>query len=338
MKAVEIYPEFGIENLRVAERPEPEPGPDDVKIRVRAVSLNFRDLKTVEGVNYPGIELPRVPCSDGAGEVVEVGENVTKVRAGDRVTGLFMPSWQDGPVTPADAAGSQGGLVDGMAAQLRVLPASGVVATPDYLTDEEAATLPCAALTAWNALFENRRLARNRTVLVRGTGGVAMFAFQIAKALGCRVLATSSCSEKIAKLTELGVDAVCNYREENWVDWAKGQTGGEGVDVIIDSVGGETLNESTEAAKMGGYIALMGVLGGCEGQIKTVNILRKNLHLQGIFVGSRGMQERMNEYFEKHRIRPLISNRFDLEDVQGAFRCMAEGRHFGKIVVSLDAG
>lgn len=335
MKAVEIFPEFGIENLRVAERDEPEPGPDEVKIRVLAVCLNFRDLKTVEGVNYPAIELPRVPCSDGAGEIVSVGENVSNWKPGDRVMGLFMPTWQDGAVTPADAAAAQGGLIDGMAAEFRVLPASGIVRTPDYLSDEEAATLPCAALTAWNSLFENRRLARNRTVLVRGTGGVAMFAFQIAKALGCRVFATSSCPDKIAKLRELGADGVCYYREENWVEWALAQTNGEGVDVIVDSVGGETLNESTEAAKMGGYIALMGVQAGFEGNVKTVNILRKNLQIQGIFVGSRDMQERMNEYFEKHEIRPIISHRFGLDDVQGAFRCMAEGQHFGKIVVNL---
>lgn len=336
MKAVEIFPAFGIDNLRIADRPEPEPGPNEVKIRVRAVSLNFRDLKTVEGVNYPSIELPRIPCSDGAGEIAAVGSGVTDLKVGDRVMGLFMPTWQRGSVTPADAVAAQGGFVDGMAAQYVVLPANGVVKTPDYLNDEEAATLPCAALTAWAALFENRRLAANRTVLVRGTGGVSMFAFQIAKALGCRVFATSSSPDKIAKLQELGADGVCNYREENWVEWAQAQTDGAGVDVIVDSVGGEALNESTEAAKMGGYIALMGVQEGIEGNIKTVNILRKNLQLQGIFVGSREMQLRMNEYFEKYQIRPLISDRYSLNDVQDAFRCMSERRHFGKIVVSLD--
>jgi len=335
MKALEIFPEFGVKHLRIAERPEPEPGPGEVKLRVQALSLNYRDLATVKGVNYPGIVLPRIPCSDGAGEVVAVGEGVDRVAVGQKVMGLFMPKWIDGPLTPAKAASSQGGLDDGMAAEFRVLPAEAVVPIPAHLSVEEGATLPCAALTAWNALFENRPLQAGQTVLIRGTGGVAMFGFQFAKAAGCRVLATSSSADKRERLLELGVDAVCDYRTENWVDWSQDQTDGQGVDVVIDSVGGERLNESLDAVRVGGYIALMGVLDGFEGKIRTSNILRKNLHLQGIFVGSREMMERMNTFISEHQLRPLISDTFPLEEAQAAFHCMEEGRHFGKIVVTL---
>ena len=335
MKAVEISPEFGIEHLRISERSEPAPGSGEVKMRVEAVSLNFRDLGTVKGINYPDIELPRIPCSDGAGVVVEVGPGVSGVRVGDRVSALFMPAWIDGHLTPEKAASSQGGLADGMAAEHRVLPTEAVVPIPDHLSTEEGATLPCAALTAWNALFENRELSPHDTVLVRGTGGVAMFAFLFAKAHGCRVLTTSSSEHKRDRLKQLGADGVCDYRRENWIEWARAETAGEGVDVIVDSVGGATLNESLEAAKLGGYVALMGVLGGFEAPVKTVDILRKNLHLQGIYVGSRQMTVRMNEFLAKHEIHPLISHTFDLDQVKEAFRCMDQGGHFGKIVVRL---
>ncbi len=304
-------------------------------MRVRAVSLNYRDLATVKGINYPDIELPRIPCSDGAGEIVALGEGVDSVQVGDKVAALFMPAWIEGPLTGQKAASSQGGLADGMAVQYRVLPAEAVVPIPGHLSLEEGSTLPCAAVTAWNSLFENRPLQEGQTVLVRGTGGVAMFAFQFAKAAGCRVLATSSSESKRKQLLDLGADAVCDYCQQSWVDWAQEQTGGLGPDVIVDSVGGELLDESLRAVKIGGYIALMGVLDGFEGKIKTSNILRKNVHLQGIFVGSRQMMERMNAFIAEHQLRPIISDTFALSEAQEAFRSMDQGRHFGKIVMTL---
>lgn len=335
MNVVELFPEFGIENLRVTERPEPAPGPGEVKIRVRAISLNYRDLAIVKGINLPNLELPRIPCSDGAGEVVAVGPGVTRVKTGDRVMGLFMPDWIDGQVTPAIAAGAQGGLVDGMAAEYRVLPERAVLPMPSHLSFEEAATLPCAGLTAWNSLFENRPLQSGQSVLMRGTGGVAIFSLLFAKALGCRLLATSSEAEKRDRLLHLGASAVCDYKEHDWVAWAQKETSGAGVDVIVDSVGGASLNDSLKAVRMGGYIALMGVLEGLEGNITTGLILRKHIHLQGIFVGSRAMFGRMNAFIARHALRPVISHTFAVEEIQAAFRCMEERQHFGKIVVRL---
>ena len=335
MRAVEIYPEFGIDNLRIAEREEPAPGPDEVKIRVRAISLNYRDFKTVEGVNYPSIDLPRIPCSDGAGEVVEIGSGVKGVNVGEKVVALFMPEWIDGSLTPEIAASSQGGLDDGMATEYRVLPSSAVLPIPDHLSVTEAATLPCAGLTAWNAIFENRPLRKEHTVLVRGTGGVAMFAFQFAKALGCRVLATSSNPAKIEKLRAMEASAVCNYKDTDWVEWAIEQTEGKGVDFVVDPVGGQALEESVLAARMGGYIGLMGVIQGIEGNIRTANILRKNLHVQGIYVGSREMFKRMNAFISEHQIHPQISHEFSLDQIQEAFETMKSGGHFGKIVVTI---
>jgi len=335
MNAVELQGAFGIENLRLLDRPEPTPGPGEVKIRVEAVSLNFRDLSVVKGINLPNLELPRVPCSDGAGEVVATGPGVTRVKAGDRVMALFMPDWIDGHVTPAMAAGSQGGLADGMATEYKVLPERSVVLIPSHLSYEEAATLPCAGLTAWNSLFENRPLQPGQTVLVRGTGGVAIFSLLFAKAHGCRVFATSSDEEKRDRVLKLGASAVCDYKQTDWVAWAREETDGAGMDAIVDSVGGASLNDSLQAVRMGGYIALMGVMAGLEGNISTGLILRKNIHLQGIFVGSRSMFERMNLFISRHALRPVISHTFPVSRIQDAFRCLEERRHFGKIVVRL---
>jgi NADPH:quinone reductase-like Zn-dependent oxidoreductase len=335
VKALVIDSAFGIDNLRVIDRQDPAPGPGEVRLRVRAVSLNYRDLGTVRGVNYPDIDLPRIPCSDGAGEIDQTGPGVTTAAVGDRVTGLFMPAWIDGPFTPGKAASSQGGLADGMAAEFRVLPEEAVVPIPDHLSFEQAATLPCAALTAWNSLFENRPLEHGQTVVIRGTGGVALFALQFALEAGARVLATTGSADKAQTLRDLGAADVYIGRDEGWADWARELTRGIGADVIVDSIGGASLNQSLAAVRMGGYIALMGVLDGIEGTIRTVHILRKNVHLQGIYVGSREMTGRMNSFLAAHRIEPRISHTFPLEQAQQAFRTMENHEHFGKIVVRL---
>lgn len=335
MQALVIQSAFGIDNLRIVDRPDPVPGPDEVRLRVHAIALNFRDLGLVRGVNHPDLILPRIPCSDGAGEVDLVGPGVATVRPGDRVTGLFMPAWIDGPLDRKKIASSQGGLADGMAAEYRVLPARAVVPVPDHLSFEEASTLPCAALTAWNSLFENRPLQPGQSLLIRGTGGVAIFALQLGLAAGARVFATTGSSEKAERLKELGASAVFVGRDEAWVRWALDQTGGEGVDAIVDSIGGATLTQSLAAVRVGGYIALMGVLAGFEGSIRTVDILRKNVSLQGIYVGSRAMQERLNAFLAKHQIRPQISHRFPLAAAPAAFRTLESHQHFGKIVITL---
>lgn len=335
MKALVIQNALSIDNLCLVDRPDPLPGPGEVRIRVRAVSLNYRDLAIVKGVNHPGMALPRIPCSDGAGEVDLTGPGVTAVRPGDRVTGLFMPAWLDGPLDRTKIASAQGGLNDGMAAEYRVLPEHAVVPVPDYLSLEQAATLPCAALTAWNSLFENRPLLPGQTLLIRGSGGVAVFALQFGLAAGARVLATTGSTAKAERLKELGASAVFVGRDETWAGWALDQTVGEGVDALVDSIGGATLSQSLTAVRVGGYVALMGVLAGVEGSIRTVDILRKNIHLQGIFVGSRVMEERMNGFLGQHRILPQISHRFSLAEAQAAFRAMESHQHFGKIVVTL---
>jgi len=335
VKTLAIQSAFGIDNLQLTDQEVPRPGPGEVRLRVRALSLNYRDLGTVKGVNYPDIDLPRIPCSDGAGEIDEVGPGVESLRPGDRVSALFMPKWIDGPLTPEKAASSQGGLVDGMAAEYRVLPAESVVPVPDHLSLEQAAILPCAALPAWNSLFENRPLQAGQNVLIRGSGGVSLLALQFAIAAGAKVLATTGSEEKASRLRELGAEEVYVGRDEGWVDWARARTDGQGPDGIVDTIGGAALNQSLAAVRLAGYIALMGVLAGIEGNIQTFQILRKNIHLQGIFVGSREMTERMNAFLSNHRIEPQISHRFSLEEARAAFRTMENQAHFGKIVITL---
>lgn len=336
MKLFEITKEkgFGLDALTLAERAEPKPGHGEALVKVKAASLNYRDLLVVKGFYNPKMPLPRIPFSDGAGEVVEVGEGVTRVKPGDRVAAIFMQTWIDGGLTDGKAKSALGGGVDGMLAEYVVLHEEGLVKVPEHLSDEEAATLPCAAVTAWNGLITQGNLKAGDTVLVQGTGGVSIFALQFAKMTGARVIATSSSDEKLERVKQLGASDCINYKENpDWDKTARQLTGGVGVDHVVEVGGSGTLNRSLSAVRMGGHVSMIGVLTGGGGEIKTGSILMKNLKLQGIYVGSREMFEAMNSAIALHKLRPVIDRVFPFEETREALKHMESGAHFGKIVV-----
>lgn len=335
MKAYEIQ-KFGADNLIIVERPEPKPGHGQVVIRVKAVSLNYRDLLMVEGTYNPKLKLPLVPVSDGAGVVAAVGEGVTRVKVGDRVAGNFAQRWIDGQPTRAKLSGSLGGPLDGMLAELVVLDEEGVVHLPDHLTYEEAATLPCAGLTAWNCLINQGRLKTGEVVLLQGTGGVSIFGLQFAKMTGAEVIITSSSDEKLERARGLGADHCINYKTNpDWERRAYEITGGNGVDHIIEVGGAGTLAKSLRAAKVGGHVATIGVLAGASTELNVNWILMRNIRLQGVLVGSRQMFEDMNRAITLHRMKPVVDRVFEFEQAREAMDYMRSGAHFGKVCMGV---
>ncbi|MBM4071605.1 MAG: NAD(P)-dependent alcohol dehydrogenase [Planctomycetes bacterium] len=333
MKACEIQGGFGIDSLQVVERAEPRPGAGQALVRMRAWSLNYRDLLLVKGNYNPKLKLPFTPLSDGAGEVVAVGDGVTRVKPGDRVAGIFMQSWLDGAVTEAKAASALGGAIAGVAAEQMLFDAEGLVHVPDHLNFDEAATLPCAAVTAWHALVSHGHVKAGDTVLVQGTGGVSIFALQFALLSGACVIATSSSDDKLARVLQLGASDGINYKTTpEWGKRVRELTGGQGVDHVVEVGGAGTLGESLRAVRMGGDISLIGVLAS-GGQFNPVPILMKSVRVQGIFVGSRSMFEAMNRAISQKQLRPTVDRVFSLADIRDAFRHMESGTHFGKIVV-----
>jgi NADPH:quinone reductase-like Zn-dependent oxidoreductase len=325
-------PSFGLDSLKLADRPEPTPGAGQVLVAVRAVSLNYRDLLIVKGLYNPRMPLPRVPCSDAAGDVVAVGPGATRVAIGDKVCGTFMQHWVAGRITDAAGRSALGGDIDGVLAERVVLAEEGVVKYPVHLSAEEAATLPCAALTAWHALAGGGVRA-GETVLLQGTGGVSIFALEIARQFGARVLITSGSDEKLARALQMGAAAGVNYRTTpDWDKWTRSQTGGLGVDHVVEVGGAGTLERSCKAARTGGHIALIGVLAGT-GSVNPMPVLMRSLTVRGIFVGSREMFEDMNRAFELHQTRPVIDRVFNFEEFPAALRHLESGAHFGKVVV-----
>lgn len=334
MKAAVIQNAFGLENVAVVDRPDPTPGAGQVLVRVRAASLNFRDLLIAKGLYNPKLAFPRILGSDAAGEVVAVGASVTKWKPGDRVANTFMPNWRDGTITDAAAKPTYGNDIDGVFAELIAVDENGLVRLPDHLSYEEAATLPCAAVTAWNALTA-ANTGPGTTVLLQGTGGVSIFALQLAKALGAKAFITSSSDEKLTRATALGAAAGTNYKTNpDWDKWARQQAGGTGVDVVIEVGGAGTLDRSLKAVKTGGHVALIGVLAGM-GNFNPMSILMKAVRLQGVFVGSRAMFEAMNKVIAEKQIRPVIDRAFPLSDAPAALRHMESGSHFGKVVLKM---
>lgn len=334
MKAIQITGTDGLASLQLNDIPQPVPGAGEVLVRVHAVSLNYRDYMNVMGIRGITGPIPRVPCSDGAGEVAAVGEGVTDWKTGDRVVIPFMPQWLDGQMTQQHQALALGANVDGLMREFAVLPANCLIRIPEYLSFDEAATLPCAAVTAWDALVERGDMKPSDTVLVLGTGGVSTFALQIAKQAGTRVLAITSSDEKAQRLIEMGADAVHNYTADPaWDQWALAQTNGLGVDRVIEIGGPDTLNRSIAATRFSGHIALIGVLTGVSGEVQTVGILRKAIRLDGIYVGSKAMFQRMLAFMESAQLRPVIDSTFTLDQAPAAFAHMASGSHIGKIVV-----
>ena len=333
MRAVEIQGAFGLDHLALVERPDPVPGPGQVLVQLRAASLNYRDLLTVEGKYNPKQKLPLIPCSDGAGEVVAVGDGVTRVRLNDRVCPIFAQRWIAGEPTRERLRSTLGGPLDGALAELAVFDQEGLVKIPEHLTDEEAATLPCAAVTAWTALDG---ITAGDTVLLQGTGGVSIFALQLANLRGARVIITSSSDEKLARARELGAAEGINYRETpDWGAKVKELTGGTGVDRVVEVGGAGTLKQSLQAVRMGGTIALMGNLAGTTAEIPLPLIFMQNVRVQGILVGPRESFEALNRAIAFHHLHPVIDRVFPLEEIRDALEHMGAGGHFGKIVVRI---
>lgn len=324
------------DQLTHSEQNQPVPGEYEVLVQVKAVSLNYRDILVTRGV-YGGKNPDNlIPCSDGAGVVVAIGKQVSRVQVGDRVMGTFFQNWLSGRFKPEYGASALGGAINGMLAEYVVLNENGLVQTPAHLSDEEAATLPCAALTAWNALVEQCQVRPGESVLLQGTGGVSMFALQLAKMMGLKVYMTSSSDQKLARLKEMGADAVFNYKTNpNWSQELLSQTGGHGVNHVVEVGGSATLNQSIELCATSGHIAMIGVLTGVQGEINTGAILHKSLHIHGIYVGSRDMFEAMCQALSVNRIQPVIDRVFSFQESAAALEYLQSGQHFGKVVIRL---
>jgi NADPH:quinone reductase-like Zn-dependent oxidoreductase len=333
MKVFEIKQASGIDALTLTERPEPKLGYGQALVKIKAVSLNYRDLLVVKGAYSRNLPLPLVPCSDGAGEVVEVGEGVTRVKRGDRVAGIYMQTWISGELDESKARSALGGAIDGVLAEHVLFHEEGLVHIPEHLSYEEAATLPCAAVTAWNGLITSGGLKPGDTVLVMGTGGVSIFALQFAKISGARVIATSSSDEKLERVKQLGASDGINYKSVP--DWDKKVwelTNKVGVDHVVEVGGAGTLAKSLRVVRMGGHISLIGVLTGV-GEVNPLPAVMKNICIQGIYVGSQEMFEAMNRAIVLNQLHPVVDRVFPFEETHEAYRYMESGAHFGKVVI-----
>ena len=334
MKSVEVR-EFGIDQLALVEKETPRPGPGEVLVRMTAASLNRRDHMVVTGTYNPKLPRPMVPLSDGGGIVEEVGPGVTRFKQGDHVAACFMQNWIDGPVNREKGLSALGGSIDGVLREFAVFSVQGLVRVPPGLSDEEAATLPCAAVTAWHALFEDHRGMPGDSVLLQGTGGVSIFALQFAKVAGLRVIITSSSDEKLARARELGAAETINYkRTPKWEEEARNLTNGEGVDQVIEVGGSGTMPGSLRAVRTGGVVSVIGALSGREATISPVQILMNSIQAKGIYVGSRAMFERVNQAIAFHKIRPVIDRTFQWTEIRDALHYMETQQHFGKICLS----
>ena len=329
---------FGIDKLAFVDLPQPRPGRGEVLVKIHAVSLNYRDLLMVRGHYNPRMALPRIPCSDGAGEIVETGEGVTSTSPGQRVAGIFMQRWLDGPPTAENSRGALGGDVDGMMAEYVVLPQSGVVPIPEHLSYTDAATLPCAGVTAWNALQNAAQVKPGDVVLIQGTGGVSIFALQFAKMVGATVIGTSSSDEKLERAKAMGLDAGLNYRQSpEWAKWVLKQTADRGADLIVEVGGAGTFTQSLQAVRFGGTVAQIGVLSQSEQPLPIAPILHRQVRIHGVYVGSRAHFETMNRAITANRMRPVVDRIFAFGEASEAFNALQQAHHFGKIVIQVVA-
>ncbi|MBP8305740.1 MAG: NAD(P)-dependent alcohol dehydrogenase [Burkholderiaceae bacterium] len=341
MKQIRLSQPASLDQLKLVTSAEPRrPGPGEVLVRVHASSLNFHDYAVVVG-RIPAAE-GRVPMSDGAGEVVEVGPALDTVAmqaplaAGDRVISLFFPRWQDGGPSRTNRAGVPGDHADGYAAEYVTVPAYALTRQPKGYSHAQAATLPCAALTAWRALIVEGPVQQGEVVVVQGTGGVSLFALQFAKLAGATVIATSSSDEKLERLRQLGADHLINYRTQpKWARTVTEITEGEGADHVVEVGGPETLVQSIHACRSGGHISMIGVLTGVEGKVSTATIMSKNIRLKGITVGSCRHQLDMIRAIDANGLQPVIDSHFPLERIADAFRHQESNKHFGKIVLDI---
>lgn len=338
MKSWQLTAPTGADALKLVKQAEPKPGPGHVVVQVRATSLNYRDLMVASGRYGPGITLPLIPLSDGAGEIVAVGDGVEGWKAGDRVAGTFFQNWQSGPVRREVFSTALGGSIDGMLAEYVTLSADGVISVPPHLSFAEAATLPCAALTAWHALVTDGHISAGQTVVVLGTGGVSIFALQFAKMHGARVIITSGSDSKLARAKALGADEVINYRATP--DWEKQVfrlTDKAGADHIVEVGGTDTLPRSLRAVALGGTISVIGGVSGFTSEVALIDILGKSAVIRGIYVGNRDMFAAMNHAISLHRLKPVIDRMFPFAEAPAAYRFQESGAHFGKVVITVES-
>lgn len=336
MRALQVAEPWGLDKLEVVEVDAPTLGHGEVLVRMRAVSLNYRDLLMVGGMYSRGSAMAGAvtPFSDGCGMVEAVGPGVTRVKPGDRVSTLFFQNWASGPARVENLTSSLGHPIPGAGRELATFSQEGVSKVPDFLTDQEVSTLPCAALTAWRGLFEDARLEPGDTVVLQGTGGVSIFGLQFAKAAGYRTVITSSSDEKLSRAKALGADHLVNYKTTP--DWAKAvreATGGVGADFVMEVGGAGTIQQSLRAVRIGGHIAIIGVVAGAAEGFNPAVLIGNNARLQGLSVGSRSMFEAMCRAIELHQIRPVVDKVFPWTEARAAFQAMQGGEHFGKIVL-----
>ena len=334
MKAFELHPEEGFDALTLVDRERPAIGPGEVRVRVRAVSLNYRDLMVARGSKKRAKRI--VPGSDGSGEVIEVGSGVKRLAIGDRVAAAFFPAWLDGPFAEEHHAGALGGSLDGMLAEEVVLPERAWVTIPARYSFEQASTLPCAGVTAWHALFEAAAVRPGETVLVQGGGGVSTFALQLARFAGAKVIATSSSPGKRARFEQMGAAVTIDYKgDAKWGDTARAAAGKGGVDLVVEVGGAGTFDQSVASLRYGGHMSLLGILAGTQGPINTYAIFHKNIRIRGVYVGSVAMFERLVRVLDQSNIDPVIDRVFPFEDARAAYDHLASGAHFGKVVIRL---
>jgi NADPH:quinone reductase-like Zn-dependent oxidoreductase len=338
MRALNVAAPWGLDAIKVVELPDPTPGPGQVLVRMKAVSLNYRDLLMVNGMYGRGAANTSdviTPFSDGCGVVEAVGAGVTRVKPGDRVATLFFQGWVSGPPTLEKLMTALGFPIPGAGSELQTFSEHGVSKVPDFLTDQQVATLPCAALTAWRGLFVDARLEPGDTVVLQGTGGVSIFGLQFAHAAGLRTVVTSSSDAKLARAKALGADHLVNYKTTpEWSKAVREATGGRGADFIMEVGGGGTIQESMKAVKIGGHIAIIGVVAGAGDPFNPAALIGNSAKLQGLSVGSRDMFEAMCRAMALRGISPVVDKVFPFTEAKAAFSAMAGGEHFGKIVLT----
>lgn len=336
MKVMQIQDDWGPEHIQAAERPDPEPGPGEIVIDMKATAINPRDLiLTRRGYGRHSGALPLIPLADGAGHVSALGDGADKFQVGDLVCPIYNRYWLTGTSDAAHAGGAHGGPLDGTQCEKMLIPESAVVRAPAYMTPKQAATLPVAALTSWNALVEQGRAKAGDVILLQGTGGVSLFALQFAKMLGAEVILTSSSDEKLSRAKALGADHLINYRDNpDWHRAALEITNGRGVDQVVEVGGAGTLDRSIKAVRPSGTLSLIGVLAGAAGEVSLGRVVTQNIRLQGVTVGSRGMFENMTKALEINPLQPVIDETaaFAFEDVGPALASLPDGGHFGKVV------
>ena len=335
MRLYQIPKAGSIDDLTLTQAPTPTPGQGQALVRIRATSLNYRDLMIITNTYGRPTRPNLIPLSDGAGEVVAVGDGVTRIKVGDRVAGIFHQKWIGGELYPEAMGSALGGDIDGVLSEFKVFDAEGLVPIPEHLSFEEAATLPCAAVTAWDALFHSAKPVKpGSVVLTLGTGGVSVFAIQFAHAAGARVIATSSADSKLEQAKSLGATDGINYkRTPEWDEAVLQLTGGSGADHVVDVGGAGTLPRSLNAVCLGGIVHVIGLLSGAGGQINPLALIPKAASLNGVYVGSREMFEAMNRSISVNRLKPAIDRVFGFEEAKAAYEHLKSGSHFGKVVI-----